>query len=34
MKLFCDKSNFQALCKNCHGHKTTTEDRYKEYRYN
>ncbi|WP_195612703.1 HNH endonuclease [[Clostridium] symbiosum] len=32
-KLFWDKSNWQALCKNCHDSKTMTEDRYQEYRY-
>ena len=32
-KLFWDESNWQSLCKNCHDHKTMTEDRYQEYRY-
>lgn len=32
-KLFWDKSNWHALCKNCHDSKTMTEDRYQEYKY-
>jgi len=32
-QLFWDESNWQPLCKNCHDHKTMTEDRYQEYRY-
>ena len=32
-KLFWDEGNWQALCKNCHDHKTMTEDRYQEFHY-
>ena len=32
-KLFWDQSNWQALCKPCHDHKTMTEDRWEEYKY-
>ena len=32
-KLFWDQSNWQALCKSCHDHKTMTKDRWEEYRY-
>ena len=32
-KLFWDESNWQALCKSCHDHKTMTEDRYQEFHY-
>ena len=32
-KLFWDTDNWQALCKQCHDHKTMTEDRYQEFRY-
>ena len=32
-KLFWDESNWQSLCKNCHDHKTMTEDRYQEFHY-
>ena len=32
-KLFWDRSNWQALCKPCHDHKTMTEDRWEEYKY-
>ena len=31
--LFWDQSNWQALCKKCHDHKTKTEDRHEEYKY-
>lgn len=31
--LFWDESNWQALCKSCHDHKTMTEDRYIEYKF-
>ena len=31
--LFWDESNWQALCKSCHDHKTMTEDRYQEFHY-
>ncbi len=31
--LFWDDKNWQPLCKNCHDHKTMTEDRNVEYRY-
>ena len=32
-KLFWDESDWQALCKRCHGQKTGGENRWKEYRY-
>ena len=32
-ELFWNESNWQALCKRCHDHKTMTEDRYEEYKY-
>ena len=32
-ELFWDESNWQALCKSCHDHKTMTEDRYQEFHY-
>ena len=32
-KLFWDEGNWQSLCKNCHDHKTMTEDRYQEFHY-
>ena len=31
--LMWDESNWQALCKSCHDHKTWTEDRNPVYRY-
>lgn len=31
--LFWEESNWQAMCKSCHDHKTMTEDRYQEYKY-
>lgn len=31
--LFWDRSNWQPLCKECHDHKTMTEDRYPTYEY-
>ena len=33
LALFWDESNWQALCKPCHDHKTMTEDRYIEYKF-
>ena len=32
-QLFWDESNWQALCKPCHDHKTMTEDRNIEYKF-
>ena len=32
-QLFWNQSNWQALCKPCHDHKTMTEDRWQEYKY-
>ena len=32
-KLFWDRSNWQALCKRCHDHKTRTEDETPSYHY-
>ena len=31
--LFWDEENWQPLCKNCHDHKTMTEDRYQVFHY-
>lgn len=31
--LFWDQSNWQALCKSCHDHKTATEDEHPVYHY-
>ncbi len=32
-QLFWNQSNWQALCKSCHDHKTMTEDRWLEFKY-
>lgn len=33
LKLFWDKSNWQALCHSCHSRKTAREDLHVEYKY-
>lgn len=32
-ELFWDEKNWQPLCKHCHDHKTMTEDKNVEYKY-